>query len=417
MGKRYYAWIIAFAGLLIAGAGTGIYNSVLGVFVKPVCEDLGFLRGRFTIYGSICLLVCVVLMPFFGTLLKRFGFRRIALLSTVTCGLALVGYSMASELWHFYTLAFLSGLFINGSGIMAVGILVDKWFIDRKGLATGIAFSGSGLLAAILIPITNRFIELNGWRWGYRFLACVSLLILVPVLLFIVKDKPEDAGLEPYRINKRASAKDNSPQNTGKTRNEAFRTASFWFLATALMGITLCQAGPHVLTVSFLSDIGYSTVFASTVSSIYMLSLTGFKVGMGFLFDRLGSLKGSMLIGGCCVLFPVLALLAAFPAVPWVYALALSVASSGATVLGAILTTNFYGGKDFPRIYSVLSMFSYIGAVISSPSFGAIYDATGSYSLAWILVIGIGIVVCVCLLGAHKTRKHENGRVLNTLLP
>jgi MFS family permease len=404
MKRLHYAWVVSFAGLLIAGAGVGIFNSTLGVFVKPVCEALGFSRGRFTLYGSISMLVCVALMPFYGALFKKYGFKRIALIGSSLCGLVLIGYSLSSELWHFYVLAFVGGLFVNGMGIMAIGILVNKWFIDRKGLATGIALSGSGLLAAVLIPIANRFIELNGWRWTYRFLAFVSLVILIPIILFIVKDKPEDAGLEPYRItkHKEKDAQSGNNQDSGLTRNEAFRTLSFWLLAIAVMGITLCQAGPHIHTISFLSDIGYSAAFASTVASAYMVFLTGFKVVMGIAFDRLGSLKGSMLIGGCCVLFPVFALTAGFPVSPWMYALVLGLASSGATILGPVLTADYFGRKDFSRIFSIVSMFSYIGVAVSSPFFGAIYDVTGSYNLAWILVIGMGIIVCACLFGANR---------------
>ena len=414
-GRHHYAWIIAFAGLIVSG-GIGIFTSCLGIFVKPVCENLGFLRAQFTMCGSISMIVCVVLMPFFGTLFKRFGFKRIAIISAVICGLILMGYSISSELWHFYVLAFVCGLFMNGFGIMAVGILVNKWFTDKKGLATGIAFSGSGLLAAILIPIANRFIELNGWRWTYRFLGCAALVILVPVILFIVKDKPEDIGLESYRISKNTnldikpgSSQERSPgrgtADMGITRNEAFRTVSFWLLAAGVMGITLCQAGPHIHTISFLSDIGYSIAFASIISSAYFVFLTGFKVFMGLAFDRLGSLRGSMLIGGACVVFPIFALLAAFPVFPWVYALVLGLASSGATILGPILSANFYGKKDFSKIFSVISMFSHIGVVISSPIYGAIFDITGRYSLAWVLSIGAGIVVCICLFGAYRTSK------------
>ncbi|MDL2234103.1 MFS transporter [Ruminococcaceae bacterium OttesenSCG-928-L11] len=404
LSKLHYAWVIAFAGMLISGAGVGIVNSTLGVFVRPVCEELGFLRGQFTLYSSISTLVCVVLMPVFGTLFRRFGFRRIAVIGAIACGLVLMGYSFSSKLWHFYLFAFLSGIFVNGIGIMSVGILVNQWFIDKKGLATGIAYSGSGLVAAILIPITNKFIELHGWRWGYRFLAIISLSVLLLVILFVVQNKPEDKGLEPYRTgeSQKKSAQPSVSLDVGLTREEAFHKTAFWMLAIAVMGITLCQAGPHVHTASFLSDIGYSSAFASSVSSVYMLLLTACKVVMGYVFDKLGSLKGSLLIGGCCVLFPIVALFAANPVIPWVYIVFLAMASSGATILATVLTTNYFGGKDFSRVYSIISMFSYFGITISSPLLGTIYDLTGGYTVAWILIACVGIVVCACLIGTNR---------------
>ena len=410
MGKLHYAWFIAFAGLLITGAGPGIINSCVGVFIKPVCDDLGFLRGQFTMYSSISYIASILLMPLFGSLFKRFGFRRLALIGTAVCGLTLIGYSFLSELWQLYLLALISGLFVNGLGFMAVGILVNSWFTDKRGLATGIAFSGSGLMAAVLIPLATRIIEISGWRWAYRFLACVSLFVLIPIVLFIVKNNPENIGLMPY-LSKKVQNKDsqggNDP-NTGLTRNQALRTKTFWLFSIAIMGVTLCQSGPHVHTMSFLSDIGYSMVFASGVSSTYLFFLTVFKVIMGLVFDRLGSLKGSLLIGVSCVLFPISALLAGFPVFPWIYAFVLGLAASGSTILGPILTVNYFGRKDFSRIYSVVSMLTYIGITVSSPAYGTIFDTTGSYSPAWVFTIVLAIALCFCFLGAERSYKAES---------
>jgi MFS family permease len=171
------------------------------------------------------------------------------------------------------------------------------------------------------------------------------------------------------------------------------------------MGITLCQAGPHIHTIAFISDIGYSIAFASVISSAYMIFLTIFKIVMGIVFDRLGSLRGSMLIAGCCVLFPVFALLAGFPVFPWIYALFLGLASSGATILGPILTANYFGRKDFSRVYSLISMFTFVGVAVSSPLYGVIFDVAGSYNLAWIFSLVMGVVVCICLQRAYQTSK------------
>ena len=410
--RPHYSWVIALAGLLIGGGGVGIFNSTLGVFIRPVCEELGFMRSQFALYSSISLIAVLILMPLFGSLFKRFGYKRVALICAAVCGLALVGYSFSSHLWQFYVFALISGLFVNGVGIMSIGILVNKWFDDKKGLATGIAYSGTGLMAALLIPIANYFIQAYGWRFAYQFLAGVSLFILIPIILFVVKDKPEEMGLAPYRTS--SSGKTDVTDVTdvtgekavngavaGLTRSEAFRTFAFWLLALAALGIALSQAGPHIHIVAFISDKGYPLAFTSAISSGYMIILAGNKIAMGWIFDRLGSLKGSLLIGGCCVVFPVFALSAGTPAAAWVFALTLSIASSGSTILLAVLTANYFGRKDFARVFSVVSLFSTTGVAISSPSLGLIFDITGSYNLAWHLIIGIGVVVCGCLAGAY----------------
>ena len=403
----HYGWIVAFAAMLIAGAGVGIINSTLGVFIIPVTEELGFYRGSFMLYASISMIVSVLLMPYYGTLFNKYGFKRIALIGAVVCGLVLIGYSFSSFLWHFYVLAFISGVFINGIGIMSVGILVNKWFIDKKGLAIGIAYSGTGLAAALLIPVSNWFIYLNGWRWAFQFLAAVSLFVLIPLILFVVKDKPEDMGLTAYRIKKNdeSNAKKEEIATVGLTREQAFRTLSFWLLIVAVMGIPLSQAGPHVHIVAFITDIGYTPHFAAAVSSAYMLLLTVGKVLMGFVLDKLGPLKGSLIIGGCCVIFPILGLFAANPFIPWIFAAVLGIASSGSTMLGNILASSYFGRKDFSRVFSVISMFTSMGVTMAIPLFGLVFDITGGYTVAWIGIICMGIVVCACLAGSYKSSR------------
>ena len=395
--KLHYGWLVSFAGLLIMGAATGIYNATLGVFVKPVCEDLGFLRGQFTLTGSISIIIAVVLMPFFGSIFQKYGFRRIALAGTVVIGLALYGQSVSGKLWHFYLCSSLVGICLNTNGIMAVGILVNRWFVDKKGLATGIAFAGSGVLPAIVIPMANRFVELYGWRWTYRFVSSVSLAILLPVILFVVKDKPEDAGLEPYRDK---AARPEAAAIGGLTRGEALRSPVFWLLAAVAMGVTLAQAGANIHTISFMRDLGYSVGFASTIAAVFLISNTAFKILIGMVLDRLGS-KAALLFGVSCILFPAFALFAKYRFVPFAYAIFLSLATAGATILNTFLTAEYFGRKDFSRIYSLVSMFSYMGMVISFPGLGFVYDVTGSYSYGWYIIMAIGTIVCVSLLAAE----------------
>ena len=355
--KLHYAWIVAGFAMLISGAGSGVFISTLGVFVKPVCDMYGFSRADFPLYSTIFFITNVIMMPIYGNLFQKFGFRKISTVSSVICSLCLFSYSFCTKLWMFYAVTLISGLFINGISIMAVGILINKWFVDSKGLASGIAFSGSGIIAAILLPVCSRLIETCGIAFTYRFLAVFEMIITLPVILLILKDDPESAGVSPYRAAGRVSGKGVSSEKTaateihrGFTRWQALKTPCFWLLFIGIAGIAVCQAGANSNTVSILADIGYSNAFAASVSSAYMVMLTVFKILMGRVFDRLGSLKGSMLIGGCCVLFPVTAIFNRISFVPWIYILFLAIASSGSTVLGNVLTGNYFGQKDYSKI-------------------------------------------------------------------
>lgn len=406
--RPHYAWIIMLCCLVLSGAGSGVFVSTLGVFVKPICEDLGFLRSQFILYSTIYFIVNVLLMPIYGTLFQRFSFRKIAAICSVACSVSLLGYSFSHELWHFYLFALISGLFVNGISIMAMGILINRWFIDKRGLACGIAYSGTGITAAILLPICNQLIGSIGWSMTFRFLAVIELLITLPIVLFMIRDKPEDMGVEAYRKSNSSGEEEKSSVlngDNGLTRKQAMSTPTFWLLFIAVFIIAVCQAGPNSNTVSILSDIGYSSAFAASVSSAYMIILTICKVGMGHIFDRLGSMKGSMLIGVCCIIFPLVALFNYISFVPWIYVAVLAVAGSGSTVLGTVLSLNYFGRKDYARVYSLIALGTQLGAAFSSPFLGIIYDMTGGYNLAWYLICGMAVIICICLIMANKTSK------------
>lgn len=290
---------------------------------------------------------------------------------------------------------------------MTVGILVNRWFESSRGLAAGIAFAGSGIIAAILVPFCNYVIERRGIASGYLMLPIALIVLSLPVLIFIVRDYPKELGLCPYKkhSSKFDGSEDirNSAEDVGITREKAFRMPSYWFVFAAVAGIAICQASPNTNTVSILADIGYPASFGATIASVNMVLLTLCKIGIGRVFDKAGSYLGSMIIGVSCILFPLIALFNQVNFVPWIYIFFLAIATSGSSVLGNFLTADYFGTKDYDRLYSVIALATQLGAAISSPIFGRIYDLTGGYTKAWLIVSGLGAVVCVLLTAAYKT--------------
>jgi MFS family permease len=167
----FYGWYVVLAGAMITGAGIGLYNNCLGVFIKPVCEELSFARGEFTLHTMISNLCAMAVLPFYGEIFRKGRMKTTMLLSAVCCGLVPIGYSFSTRLWQFYALAVINGLMINGITMMAIGVLVNNWFIQKKGIAIGISYSGSGMMAAIMVPVAGSVIENFGWQWGYRMLV------------------------------------------------------------------------------------------------------------------------------------------------------------------------------------------------------------------------------------------------------
>jgi len=374
--KFFYGWYIVLAGFIVTFAGLGVVNSMSGPLLVPICDDLGFTRGEFTFHRTIFFLSGALLMPLYGRLYDRMGVKKVLLASSVAIAIITFLYSFSTNIWHFYLIALANGVFIAGPGFMTVGYLINTWFSDSRGFATGIAFAGSGIGTASFIPIATQLAEHTDWRTVYRFSGIVILVILVPTILLLIKDKPQDMGLEPYK-GKSKTSKKTEIMGAEIDFKHAIRKPTFWMILLSFFFLSIMAGGPNFNAVPYLTDIGYTAAFAGMIMSLLMLAHTLGNMTLGGVFDRFGMLAGSLFLGLCCIVFPILALNAAYPIFVWILPLFYGPASSGFVPV-ALFVTAYFGRNSFAAIFAVFNMAAQIGTALSGPAMAVIYDLTGS---------------------------------------
>jgi len=395
--RVFYGWYIVAACVLVAGAGIGFQNTA-GIFLRPVTEDLGVSRGEFTFFRSISAILSVLLLPVYGRMARQYSIKKIMFIGTSVNAMSLAAYSLCTDIWHFYLLAVVNGLTVGAGNFMIIGILISRWFEDKNGLALGIAYAGSGLGAAVMNPMANYVIHNFGWRWAFAFSGIISLVVLVPAILIMIKDAPVSMGLLPYRTGNLSNLSPQASKDEGLTFKIARRTPIFWLLALSLLGLSISAAAPNAHTPAYLSDLGYLSGIISAAVALCMVFLTLGKILMGHVFDRFGTMAGGIALGVFAMLSPALALLALHPAALWLHSIFLGLTSTGFSLAVNIYAVKFFGKKDFPAILSALSVVTAAGVAFSPPIMGFCYDLLGSYDVAWIILIIIGFVVMSCLL-------------------
>lgn len=407
--KPFYGWVIVGSSMLLLALGLGMYTSTNSVFVKPVCAALGLARGQFTLYRTIVTLLGAATMPLYGGLIRRMGVKKTLVLGAIALGLVNLAYSFATQLWHFYLVAAVNGIFLNGVNFMIVGVLVSAWFDGKKGFATGLAYSGSGIGGAVMIPVVGWLIEQTSWQWAYRFMGLFGVAVMLPVIFLFIKNSPADMGLAPLP---RAGAGDTGrlAEVPGATLAQAIRTGKFWLVLAALFLIGAFAGATNTHTAPYLSDLGYSTAAVSSAVSLMMVFLTVGKIALGAVYDRFGTLAGGLVVSVFSLVFPVFALLAAYPGMPWVYAVCVGVASCGFSVPASVLIVRYFGEKEFAVILSLFTMATTAASSASVPAMGAIHDATGSYRLAWLIFMGCSAVITACLVGADLLHRRDVAR-------
>jgi MFS family permease len=398
--RIFYGWIVVLCSVILLALGVGMYISTNSLFIKPVCESLGFSRGIFSLYRTIVALTGAAVMPLYGKLIQRIGVKKVLVMGALMLGLVAIGYSFSNKLWHFFLLAFVNGLFFNGISFMTVGVLISAWFDGKKGLATGLAYSGSGLGGAIMIPVVGHMIDFAGWQWAYRFMGIIGIAVLMPVIIFFVKNTPTDMSLIPLPADKHGQ-KDSMSGDFNCSFQEARRTHKFWLLFIAFFFANFFAAAANAHSAPYLSDLGYTTAFITSVLSLYMILLTAGKIVLGTAYDRFGVKTGNLIVLVFCLSFPIFAYLAHMPVIPWIFAVFLGMASCSVTVPAPILVARYFGYKDFPKIFSFIMMAITFAPSVSVPAMGAVYDFTGSYVPAWIAFFFCSIIIAACLICAE----------------
>lgn len=408
----FYGWVIVVAGFLITGASVGIMNNTLSIFVKPVTESLGFTRGGFTLYQSLLLVAAMLSMPVYGELFRRGNMKRVMLISASLLVLVPWGYSYSSKLWHFYLLAICHGVFVSGCNIMSVATLVNNWFYEKKGTATGLAVAGSGIAASLMVPVISGVIERFGWQWGYRVMSLSAMGLLLPTILLLVRVRPADMGLVPFGA-KTTYAAGEADDMVGFTRAEALRSPSFYLIVSALLSACFAAACMQSHTASYLTDIGHSSAFASSMVSLTMLMLTFGKIGLGWVIDRFGVMTGGLSSAITIGMGAVFMIFAANSAIAPIAVLSLGYGIACGSVAPSQVSSRYFGSRDFSRVYAAISMTISLANIFGPPIPGFIFDVTGSYSIAWKIAAAMTVLSVALFILADGANKKAWAKLIS----
>jgi MFS family permease len=360
--------------------------------------------------------------PLVGGLIDRFGPRRIIVPGVMLLGLGLMLCASIESLGHFY---FLYGV-VAGTGVTSVAIvsytaILSHWFVRKRGVASGIAVSGMGLGTFILVPLSQHFIALWGWRFAFVALGLLVLVILLPLNALFLRHKPQEIGLYPDGAKDATSANgegmdviDSAWSGTDWTLKRAIRTGRFW----ALMIFPFCSAiAIYVVivhSVRFLVDTGIDKMTAAFVFALSGIISSGFRIFWGWLSDRIGREK-TYTLGILCITMGLcsLILLEVSGGKYFVYTFIVFLGAGwGVTApMFMAVAADLFQGRNIGLIYGLLEGALGIGAAFGSWVAGFIFDKTQSYQWAFVLAVSVSILSCLFVWIAAPRKVHQIGKM------
>jgi MFS family permease len=169
--RMFYGWVVVVVGFLTLFLVMGTRFS-FGVFYSQMLADMGWGRAATAGIFSVSMLVYALVALGVGAAFDWLGPQRMFPLMALILGGGFFLCSRLTTLWEFY----LYYGVIVGSSFTALGFiphvaLTTRWFVRRRGLATSLVLSGTGLGSLVFAPWSAWLIARYGWRGGYVWYA------------------------------------------------------------------------------------------------------------------------------------------------------------------------------------------------------------------------------------------------------
>lgn len=366
-----------------------------GLFFKPLQDEFGWSRTFLSSASSLSFFMMGVLAILGGRMNDRYGPRIVLGISGVAYGTGFILLSQVSAPWQMFVIF---GVFMAlGLGTHDVVTLstIARWFEKRRGIMSGVVKTGTALGQVTVPPLAAFLLLTYGWRQAFVLLGAGAIVLLIIAALSM---KRPPAVL--------ASAKGGFSE--GHSFGEARSTRVFWSLcAIQFLFFPSMMTVPTHLAIHG-TDLGMTAAKAAALLSVLGTTSIAGRLAVGTLSDRIGG-KGAFLM--CFVI--LLASLIAFMGVTTHGLLFVVVAfygfgHGGLFTVVSPLVAEYYGMRAHGAIFGTILFFGTIGAAIGPIMAGWIFDVTGSYQIAFLVLAvlaALGLALVISLPGKTNGAK------------
>jgi MFS family permease len=391
--RPFHGWLVVAGAFAVTFVGFGCAYT-FSAFLGALQDEFGASRGSVSLVFSLAGFLYFGLGVVSGPLADRWGSRRMAVLGMLLTGtgLALAGAARSlAEVYVAYGLGV--GLGAGCAYVPAVGA-VQRWFVRRRGLASGLAVSGIGVGTLVMPPFASLLIAHLGWRHAYVVLGCLAAILGAGMALMIEND-PRDRGLGPDGDRPALQPRLRSPQ--GARLREAVASRRFLGLYA---GCLICSFGlfvPFVHLVPYARDHGIPPASAVALLAIVGIGSTAGRFALGGLADRLGRRPALLaMFVGMALALVVWAMSTTFWALA-MFALAYGVFYGALVALLPALVMDEFGGRNVSGIIGVLYTSVAFGTLIGPSAAGFAFDLAHSYTLPILVAAGANLIAAAII--------------------
>ncbi|MBI3709710.1 MAG: MFS transporter [Proteobacteria bacterium] len=400
--RFHYGWVVAAVIFLSLLSSAGV-RSTPGVLIVPLEQAFGWTRATITASLALNLVLYGLMGPFAAAVMQRIGIRRTLLLALALISATVAASTQMTQPWH---LTMTWGLFVGlGTGTVALVLgasVVNRWFVERRGLVMGILSASTATGQLVFLPGLAAIAESGGWRPVAWVVAAVAAA-MIPLVFFLLPERPSVVGLRSYG----ATSDDATPPNSDNPIAVALRTLArgarsrdFWLLFGSFFVCGLSTnglIGTHLIAACFDNGIPEVTA-ASLLAMMGVFDLIGTTLS-GWLSDRWDNrwllfwyygLRGLslMFLPYSDYSFYGLSLFAVFYGLDWI-----------ATVPPTVrLTADIFGRQTAPIMFGWILAGHQLGAAVAASGAGYLRTSLDSYLEAFLIACFFCVLTALFVL-------------------
>jgi len=409
--RLHPAFVVVTVVFLVLLVGAGLRGAP-GVLLQPLERGFGWSRSQTSLAAAVGIFLYGLMGPFAAALMQSFGIRRVVVAALLLMALATGSSVFMTQHWQLVaSWGVLSGIASGCVTVVLGATIVNRWFVTRRGLMMGLLTASTATGSLIFIPLLAMLAQSYGWKAVVLTVAAAALL-LVPLVLRLLTERPDDVGALPYGATQPLAAAPVSPHPFRVALTTLWTAAhkrDFWLLFATFF---ICGAttnglvGTHLI--ALCGDNGIPEVRAAGLLAVMgLFDLIG-TTASGWLTDRYDArkllfvyyaLRGLSLIWlpRSDFSFYSLSLFTVFYGLDWI-----------ATVPPTLrLTNESFGDAAGPMVFGWVVAGHQIGAATAAMVAGSLRTLQGNYIEAFTIAGSCGVLAALIALSIGRRRQQQ----------
>ena len=399
MKKRIeYKWVILVLCFMMVFVCLGFCSSTKSLYLDVITKAMNIPRTQFAFNDSARFISSAIVNLFFGTLLYKYGVRKLTAFGFIMLILSMLTYAFAPNVIVFCLGGAFLGIGLTFTTTTMASSVIRRWFQKDIGKYTGLVLAANGVGGALATQILSPLIESKaimgrpGYKVSYLLVATI-LLVLGIIVVALFRERPKNVKIE------------SAPAGKKKPRGESWvgmdfqtaKTKPYFYIVILIVFLTgFSVQGISGVFKAHMRDVGLDSGLVTNIISVYSLVFTTAKILVGVIYDRYNLRKVLIVCEGAAIVsFLILAFIQPTTIgtiLGFAYAVAFAFAMPLETLVIPLIVNDLFGNANYDKILGFMIAANYSGYAVGAPTVNLCYDILGTYTP--VLLILAAVMLC-----------------------